>query len=95
MGNKFVTVVLAVALIASLGYNYYLYQHAAEVDREWKGKYEEALIDVEEATTRLEEAKSEVEKALKEAEEHRKIAEEALAKASKRSKYGSLSGDTA
>jgi exonuclease VII small subunit len=74
--NKGLTYFLIVALIASVASNFYIYSHAKTVE----GKYEEALVDVEEATTRLEVAKLDLEKALKESEEHRKMAEEALAK---------------
>lgn len=74
--NKGLTYFLIVALVASLASNFYIYSHAKTVE----GKYEEALVDVEEATSRLEQAKVDLEKALKESEEHRKMAEEALAK---------------
>jgi exonuclease VII small subunit len=74
--SKGFTYFLIVALIASLASNFYIYSHAKTVE----GKYEEALVDVEEATTRLEQAKVALEKALKESEEHRIMAEEALAK---------------
>jgi exonuclease VII small subunit len=76
MISKGLTYFLIVALIGSIAANFYIYSHAKTVEH----KYEEALIDVEEATTRLEEAKVDLEKALKESEEHRKMAEEALAK---------------
>jgi exonuclease VII small subunit len=78
--NKGLTYLLLVVLIASLAANVYLYDHSKDLDKEWKGKYEEALIDVEDATTRLEETRVALEKALKDSEEHRKMAEEALAK---------------
>lgn len=76
MMSKGLTYFLIIALIGSIASNYFIYSHAKTVEH----KYEEALVDVEEATSRLEEAKVELEKALKESEEHRKMAEEALAK---------------
>jgi exonuclease VII small subunit len=78
--NKGITYLLAAALVVSIGFNFYIYNHASSIDKEWKDKYEEALIDVEDATTRLEETRVALEKALKDSEEHRKIAEEALEK---------------
>jgi hypothetical protein len=50
----------------------------------WKNKYEEALIDAEDAGQRLEKMKEDLEKALKESEDHRLQAEAALQELQKR-----------
>ena len=76
MISKGLTYFLIVMLMASFATNFYIYSHAKTVQH----KYEEALIDVEEATSRLEQAKVDLEKALKDSESHRKMAEEALAR---------------
>jgi exonuclease VII small subunit len=83
MNNKTVTYVLIAVAAASLLFGLYEYKRANDLSTEWQLKYEEALIDVEEATTRLERTKEDLEKALAESEQHRKMAEEALAELNK------------
>jgi len=82
--NKTVSYVLIAVATASLIFGAYEYNRANTVSAEWQSKYEEALIDVEEATSRLEQTKEELEKALVESEKHRKMAEEALAELNKK-----------
>ena len=83
MNNKTITYVLIAVAAASLIFGLYEYKRASDVSAEWQAKYEEALIDVEEATSRLEQTKEELEVALQKSEEHRKMAEEALAELNK------------
>lgn len=86
MNNKTTTYLLIVVTLASLLFGAYSYNRASTIESEveqWKAKYEEALVDVEEATTREQKAKEELEKALKDSEEHRMKAEEALAQLEK------------
>lgn len=78
MNSKTVTYVLIAVAVASLIFGAYEYKRANDISAEWQTKYEEALIDVEDATTRLDQAKQELEKALAESEKHRKMAEDAL-----------------
>lgn len=77
--NKTVTYLLIAITAASLIFAGYSYNRANTIQI----KYEEALVDVEEATVRLEEAKQKLEVALKDSEEHRKRAEDALAELEK------------
>lgn len=80
MNSKLTTIVLSVLLVASLAYAVYTSsqlsakneeiktcQEKYDTDvNEWKGKYEEALIDMEEAFKRLEEKDNELKAALEE-----------------------------
>jgi hypothetical protein len=81
MNSKLTTIVLGLLLVGSLAFSYYSYSQlshmAIEVDT-WEKKYEEALIDMEEAFKRLEEKDTELKAALKLAEEQKAVAEDAL-----------------
>lgn len=81
MNTKSTAWMLAVAAIASValaGYQFYSSRALKAETIEWKTKYEEALIDMEEANKRIELMKEDLEKALAESEKHRIIAESTL-----------------
>lgn len=81
MNSKLTTIILSVLLICTLGYSYYSYNKLSQLSAEsknWQSKYEEALIDMEEAFKRLEEKEVELEKALEEAEKQKEVAESAM-----------------
>ena len=81
MNNKSIPTILGFVAVLSLalaGYQYYRTSTLESETIEWKLKYEEALIDMEEANKRIELMKEDLEKALKDSEEHRLKAEEAL-----------------
>lgn len=81
MNNKSTSVILVIATILSItaaAYQYYKMDTLQKETTEWKSKYEEALIDMEEANKRIELIREDLEKALKESEEHSKRAEDAL-----------------
>lgn len=83
------SIVLIVITCASLIFAAYTYNQASETESEilvWKAKYEEALIDTEEATTRIETMREDLEKALKESEIHRTRSEQALLELQKHKK---------
>ncbi|MFM9837666.1 MAG: hypothetical protein ACKVOQ_05335 [Cyclobacteriaceae bacterium] len=72
--------ILAIAVI-SIAFAGFQYTKAADLTNEnieWKTKYEEALIDMEDANKRTETMKEDLEKALRESELHRKSAEATL-----------------
>ena len=79
MKNKTLIPVLITITLASLIFGGYEYFRGNEI----QAKYEEAIVDVEDATTRLEKANEQLEAALAESEKHRKMAEEALAELNK------------
>ena len=81
MNNKTTFNILVGITAASLVLAAYLYFQTDSIKsetNEWKAKYEEALIDMEEANKRIELMKEDLEKALKDSEEHRLKAEQAL-----------------
>ncbi len=81
MNTKPINLVLIVLTVVSIsfgGYQYYKTSSLMEETTGWKSKYEEALIDMEEANKRIETMKEDLEKALKDSEEHRLKAEAAL-----------------
>jgi len=81
MNSRLTTIVLSVLLLASLAYAVYTSSQLVSMNTEvevWKDKYEEALIDMEEAFKRLEEKDNEVKALLVEAEKQRTRAEDAL-----------------
>lgn len=87
MNSKFVTTILAGITILSLAFGVYSYSRASRLEREteqWKSKYEEAIIDAEEAGERIEKMKEELEAALKIAEQQRDMAVKALEQAQKK-----------
>lgn len=87
MNSKFVTTILAGVTILSLAFGMYSYSKASKLEREteeWKAKYEEAIVDAEEAGERIEKMKEELEAALKEAQLQREEALNALAEAQKK-----------
>jgi len=86
MNSKTVTYVLIAVAVISLVFGAYEYKRANDLDAEWQAKYEEALIDVENATTRETQANEKLKMALEESEKHRKTAEEALAELNKKKK---------
>jgi hypothetical protein len=83
MNNKTVTYVLIAVAAASLIFGFYEYKRANDLSAEWQTKYEEALVDVEEATTREAQLNEKLKAALEDSEKHRKMAEDALAELSK------------
>lgn len=81
MNNKSTTVILIAATVLSLVFAGYqtMSSNALKAETtEWRSKYEEALIDMEEANKRIELMREDLEKALKESESHRLSAEQAL-----------------
>jgi benzoyl-CoA reductase/2-hydroxyglutaryl-CoA dehydratase subunit BcrC/BadD/HgdB len=77
------TVSIALLAIAVLSVSFAVFQHVksdslVKENIEWKTKYEEALVDMEEANKRIETMKEDLEKTLKESEAHRMKAEAAL-----------------
>lgn len=87
MNSKFVTTILAGITILSLAFGVYSYSRASRLEREteqWKSKYEEAIIDAEEAGERIEKMKEELEATLKIAEQQRDMAVKALEQAQKK-----------
>lgn len=87
MNSKFVTTILAGVTILSLAFGMYSYSKASRLEREtveWKEKYEEAIVDAEEAGERIEKMKEQLEVALKEAQVQRDLAVKALDEAQKK-----------
>lgn len=87
MNSKFVTTILAGVTILSLAFGMYSYSKASKLEREteeWKSKYEEAIVDAEEAGERIEKMKEELEVALKEAQTQRDLAVKSLEEAQKK-----------
>ncbi|MFN3840034.1 MAG: hypothetical protein ACK4RF_04935 [Cyclobacteriaceae bacterium] len=87
MNSKFITTMLAGVTILSLAFGIYNYSKASKLEREteeWKTKYEEAIVDAEEAGERIEKMKEELEAALKESQKQRDIAIKALEEAQKK-----------
>jgi hypothetical protein len=85
MNSKLTTIILLVLFLAAAAFGFYQHNRAAALE----SKYEEALVDMEEAYKRLEEKDLELQNTLKlaeaareEADRHRLIAEEALQKKS-------------
>lgn len=81
MKSKLFSFILIAVASVSLFFALYTYSKASSLGKEtgvWKAKYEEALIDMEEANTRIELMKEDLEKALKDSEMHRARAEAAL-----------------
>lgn len=73
--------ILIALTVVSLGFGAYQYSRSNQLVKEtveWKSKYEEAIIDMEDANNRIEKMTEDVQKALKESELHRKSAETAL-----------------
>jgi benzoyl-CoA reductase/2-hydroxyglutaryl-CoA dehydratase subunit BcrC/BadD/HgdB len=87
MTSKPITLLLAVVAVAALAFGVYTQNKVSKLSEEmtmWKTKYEEALIDAEDAGQRIEKMKEELEAALKESEKHRAEAEAALQELQKR-----------
>ncbi|QOI96676.1 MAG: hypothetical protein HRU69_03865 [Flammeovirgaceae bacterium] len=87
MNSKFVTTILAGVTILSLAFGIYSYSKASKLEREtaeWKAKYEEAIVDAEEAGERIEKMKEALERALQEANRQRDVAIKALEEAQKK-----------
>lgn len=81
MNNKSILLVLIIATVLAItaaAYQFYQADALKKETVEWKAKYEEALIDMEEANKRIELIREDLEKALKDSEEHRAKAEAAL-----------------
>jgi predicted PurR-regulated permease PerM len=81
MNNRTLTLILAVVALASLSFAFYANSQRAKLENDatvWKDKYEEALIDMEEANKRLVEYEDKLKIALIESEKHRQQAEQAL-----------------
>jgi hypothetical protein len=86
MNSKTVTYVLIAVAVASLIFGVYEYKRANDINAEWQAKYEEALLDLEDATTREAQANDKLKVALEESEKHRKMAEDALEELNKKKK---------
>lgn len=86
MNSKTVTYVLIAVAVASLIFGAYEYKRANDINAEWQAKYEEALLDLEDATTREAQANDKLKVALEESEKHRKMAEDALEELNKKKK---------
>lgn len=87
MNSKFVTTILAGVTILSLAFGIYSYSKASQLEREteaWKAKYEEAIVDAEEAGERIEKMKDQLVAALQEANRQRDAAIRALEEAKKK-----------
>jgi benzoyl-CoA reductase/2-hydroxyglutaryl-CoA dehydratase subunit BcrC/BadD/HgdB len=81
MNSKPVSIALLSVAVLSISFAFFQYSKSDSLVKEnieWKTKYEEALVDMEEANKRIETMKEDLEKALKESETHRKSAETAL-----------------
>ena len=81
MNSRLIAIVLGLLLVGALAFSYYSYNRLNHLEKEitnWQKKYEEALIDMEEAYKRLEEKDVELKAALTEAEEQKAVAENAL-----------------
>jgi molecular chaperone GrpE (heat shock protein) len=81
MNSKSISFVVLTIALLSIAFAVFQYTKVADLTKEnseWKTKYEEALIDMEDANKRTETMKEDLEKALKESELHRKSAEAAL-----------------
>lgn len=86
MKSKTTNIVLGILLIAALAFSFYSNNQLTRLNKEvenWEKKYEEALIDMEEAFKRLEEKDTELKAALQEAEKQREVAESALSELQK------------
>lgn len=89
MNSKLTTYVLAILLVGALIFAVYSYTKVSRLEEEmkvWETKYEEALVDAENAAQREERMKEALEKAFAEAEKHRIEAEAALAELQKKKK---------
>ncbi len=89
MNSKFLTVLFAGIAILSMAFGVYYYDKASMLGREteeWKLKYEEAIVDAEEAGQRLEELNEKLQVALAEAEIQKSIALKALEESQKKSR---------
>lgn len=87
MNSKMTTYLLGFFLLVSLVFAFYSHDKAEKLDAEkseLQTKYEEAIIDAEEAGQRIEKMREELEKALSDSERHRLQAEEALNELQKR-----------
>jgi multidrug resistance efflux pump len=81
MKAKSVSLVLLAIAFLSMAFAFFQYNRSHDLTKqtiEWKTKYEEALIDMEDANKRIEAMREDLEKTLKESEAHRKNAEAAL-----------------
>lgn len=81
MNSKTLNIVLGILLVSALAFSFYSNSHSTKMKGEvenWEKKYEEALIDMEEAYKRLEDKDKELKNALEEAKKQKQIAEESL-----------------
>ncbi len=81
MKTKYFTYTLIAITGVAITFIGYTYNRAIKIEKEtivWKTKYEEALIDMENANTRIELMKEDLEKAFKSSEMHRMQAVTAL-----------------
>ena len=89
MNSKLTTYILVAIIVVLAGFAYYSNSQVNELKKEatvWKEKYEEALVDMEDAFKRLEEKDNQLKAALIQAEQAREAAEEALLAAQKSSR---------
>lgn len=86
MNSKTVTYVLIAVAVVSLLFGAYEYKRGNDINAEWQAKYEEALVDLENATTREAQANEKLKVALEDSEKHRKMAEDALEELNKKKK---------
>lgn len=81
MKTKYFSYTLIAIICVAMIFIGYTFTRITKIEKEtsiWKTKYEEALIDMENANTRIALMKEDLEKALKDSETHRLQAEDAL-----------------
>lgn len=90
MNTKTLNIIFALIAVLTSAFAIYAWNRMRQLEEEtenWKAKYEEAIIDAEEAVERIEKMEKELEAALQMAEQQRQQALEALEK-SQKSKTG-------
>ncbi len=86
MNTKTLSFLFALIALLSSAFAIYAWNRMRQLEKEtenWKAKYEEAIIDAEEAVERIDKMEKELEAALQAAEQQRQQALEALEKLQK------------
>ncbi|MDW8330381.1 MAG: hypothetical protein RMK43_01935 [Cyclobacteriaceae bacterium] len=86
MKAKTLNVVLAIIALATSASGFYAWNRMRQLEKEseeWKAKYEEAIIDAEEAVERVQKLEKQLEDALREAETQKQQALQQLEQARK------------
>ncbi|MCS6974349.1 MAG: hypothetical protein N2044_03650 [Cyclobacteriaceae bacterium] len=86
MKAKTLNVVLAIIALATSASGFYAWSRMRQLEKEseeWKAKYEEAIIDAEEAVERVQKLEKQLEDALREAETQKQQALQQLEQARK------------